>query len=874
MRKLLGCSTVLALALAGCSGSDGKDGAQGPQGIQGVPGSDGVNGVDGTNGQPGVDGTDGTDGTNGTNGTNGSNGLNGALAFLVTAEIPATLNVVIQSVTIASPPVVNFTVKDAAGRGAVGIKVDQNSQATMLRFSIAKLIAGVGGEPNSWRSYINANAQATAEYRGTLVDHMDGSYTYTFFNDITAGTITYEPTLTHRVAIELFGNVNDKALPVANAFYDFVPAGGAIETTRDIAATASCNECHGKLAVHGGRRTDVENCVVCHNPSTIDPDTGNTVNMPYMIHAIHGAATRAANGLPAYTIIGFNNSVNDFSEVTYPQNNALCNKCHKGTDPVLPDTSTADGDNWKNKPNMAACGACHNVDWASHHGGQTDNSGCLDCHSPGDSYGVSEVHAAENKSPNATEVVAGAANFTYDINEVTVNGSNQAVVRFKIQKDGVDVVFNDIDDAATALDKLNYAAGADIEAPPGTWTVVNGVLPGFNGSPSFLVAYGAAQDGINAPADINNFGKAAAQPVSISIAELFTGDSGSIVADTGGYYIATIVQQISRNSSTGVIDGSKTINAAFPSGATVRTVALQGYFSQKDIPTAHAVLARHTIAAVKSVSGEERRQVVDSAKCGNCHEWFEGHGGNRVYNINVCTTCHNPNLTSSGRTATVATATASVNSCAEIKQMYLDGYATRVEDTVEPHVGVAPCTNAADTLEAGKYYIYTSKSPLLYPEASNNLKDMIHGIHASAARSDPFQFVRVRSGKSYYFNFAEVTFPGILQNCETCHKPGTYTSVPENVLVSTVRIPATSGTDTTADIKTARNTVPNATDLVTTPVAGACSYCHDSPLAIGHMEQNGGYVNTDRTTVVGNAFETCEVCHGTGSMADVAIVHE
>ena len=36
--------------------------------------------------------------------------------------------------------------------------------------------------------------------------------------------------------------------------------------------------------------------------------------------------------------------------------------------------------------------------------------------------------------------------------------------------------------------------------------------------------------------------------------------------------------------------------------------------------------------------------------CLECHEAFEGHGGNRVNNVQVCVMCHNPQLTTSGRT--------------------------------------------------------------------------------------------------------------------------------------------------------------------------------------------------------------------------------
>jgi len=47
---------------------------------------------------------------------------------------------------------------------------------------------------------------------------------------------------------------------------------------------------------------------------------------------------------------------------------------------------------------------------------------------------------------------------------------------------------------------------------------------------------------------------------------------------------------------------------------------------------------------IKAVSGEARREVVDNAKCANCHDNFEGHGGNRVYDAQGCIVCHNPNI--------------------------------------------------------------------------------------------------------------------------------------------------------------------------------------------------------------------------------------
>ena len=48
----------------------------------------------------------------------------------------------------------------------------------------------------------------------------------------------------------------------------------------------------------------------------------------------------------------------------------------------------------------------------------------------------------------------------------------------------------------------------------------------------------------------------------------------------------------------------------------------------------------HTPSAVVTVTGDTaRRQVVDSDNCAKCHEWFEGHGGNRVFNAGSANSC-------------------------------------------------------------------------------------------------------------------------------------------------------------------------------------------------------------------------------------------
>ena len=67
----------------------------------------------------------------------------------------------IDSVTIASAPVVNFTVKDANGNGITGLGARNTSTPAALinfRFGIAKLVPGTNGSPSKWVNYIVTTA--------------------------------------------------------------------------------------------------------------------------------------------------------------------------------------------------------------------------------------------------------------------------------------------------------------------------------------------------------------------------------------------------------------------------------------------------------------------------------------------------------------------------------------------------------------------------------------------------------------------------------------------------------------------------------------------------------------------------------------------
>ena len=153
--------TGLILGLSGCGGSDGAQGPAGAAGPQGPAGNDGV-------GAPVFDLSNPSD----------------------VADMIADGNrlvVEITGATIASPPVINFTVADSKGVPVVGI------DGSSTRYTLVKLVPGTGNRFGYWQSYINQfetadgggeevlekALQATYE-RGSadrFVDNGDGSYT-------------------------------------------------------------------------------------------------------------------------------------------------------------------------------------------------------------------------------------------------------------------------------------------------------------------------------------------------------------------------------------------------------------------------------------------------------------------------------------------------------------------------------------------------------------------------------------------------------------------------------------------------------------------------------------------------------------------------
>ncbi len=263
----------------------------------------------------------------------------------------------------------------------------------------------------------------------------------------------YDMSQTHTVYVYATRNTADILGKdyYSDPWLDFRPDGGEITEQWASMATATCNTCHDPLALHGGRRRAIQGCILCHNPQSTDPDTGNTVDLKVMAHKIHMGADLPSvqAGIP-YQIIGYRGAVHDYSEVVFPQDIRNCWNCH------TPDA--AQNFVWYTYPARASCGSCHdNIDWETgegHAGGpQFNDSACAACHPP---EGTREFDASvigAHTIPTKSSQLAGLNMEITDVTGAVAGG--MPTVYFTLTNDDGTVV----DDIASLRTLTLRAAG-------------------------------------------------------------------------------------------------------------------------------------------------------------------------------------------------------------------------------------------------------------------------------------------------------------------------------------------------------------------------------------------------------------------------------
>ena len=335
-----------------------------------------------------------------------------------------------------------------------GVAVSDSTKFTKPSFGLVKLVEAAKGASTYWVSYTArfrtkdaAKApvlQSSNENSGTLTTNGDGTFSYKFAlpngstpgdirtiahahvassvgpaADTTIGTwtwnaaaktwteasttggdntgpntVAYEPTLTHRVAMTFQKVGAPNVDNLTNAYYDFVPDGSAVKTTRNIVTMNTCANCHAGVKLHSGYAT--EYCVTCHNKLTQDPFTADPVDFQRMIHKLHrGKDLPSVKAGGSYVI----NGTHDYSFNAFPGNIKDCTTCHSAT-ATKPDSTTVleNAAAWYTTPTKLACQTCHDSTAAlTHIDSQISSSGeqCTFCHSATSAYGldVKTVHS-------------------------------------------------------------------------------------------------------------------------------------------------------------------------------------------------------------------------------------------------------------------------------------------------------------------------------------------------------------------------------------------------------------------------------------------------------------------------------------------------
>jgi OmcA/MtrC family decaheme c-type cytochrome len=439
------------------------------------------------------------------------------------------------------------------------------------------------------------------------------------------------------------------------------------------------------------------------------------------------------------------------------------------------------------------------------------------------------VPSGGNATTNASYVAAsgfvpaGADIITYDVKSVdavpdaTISPSRRPQITFKLKRNGTDVIFQ------------TYVPGVTTE-----------MMPDFTGSPSVYFAFAVPQDGIGNPADFN-------ATVSGYLKKIWNGTAtgqgaGTLTGPDGSGYYTIKLTGVQVPSTATMFTGGVGYTYDLSTTPPLVQTNLPAYPWVPNIPLdgkAQGGLSVPPPNVWKTATGfTGRRAIVDNAKCQACHGALgvapTFHAG-QANDGPSCSFCHGSNLTRAGWSV------------------------------------------------GSSYYV--------------------HAIHARRKRALAYTWQAANADPSY----DEVAFPGTVTTCASCHLADTFdygsteslASVASRQLATvatgiySVDPLVNSTTFTTSpyvvadgittygsgfsfNAATGVTTQAAGTTLVLSAVTGACASCHDSAVAIEHMQASGGQYYVSRATALAasTAQEQCLICHGPGRVAAISAVHQ
>jgi OmcA/MtrC family decaheme c-type cytochrome len=863
----------------------------------------------------------GQDGSQGPAGAAGSAPVTSATGLTTDQQKALSVTGTVTSVTIGSDgkPVVNFTLKDSNGRGIVGLGYTSPSTSTTLKnlqFAMAQLVPGSGGSPSKWVSYIVTTTSGGlqrpgTDNTGTLVDHGDGSYTYTFFRSLTqlaatytASTdsgkadlgslsdLTYTPTRIHRLVIQVGGavrgtgtNTTDGSyvLPSVqmdhpvDVVYDFLPStGAAVPATdangREIVKIDKCFECHSRFTFHQdivrvtgftetpadswapGVRQDTRFCVVCHTDQRKYGRTNSTTTGSYATHDI------------AYS--GTVYRVNDLAVGNFP---VYIHKIHMAERLTIGNSNFAGlvFNEITFPQDVRNCVKCHDgTTGASNATAQGDHWKtnpnrlvCTACHDNVD-YNTGEITdpatgavtsphpgggQAWNTLTNPDGTCANCHTATTD--SITATTAPIPTTHLPVDTSSTPPRIADQDNLPTGTKKIAYelkTASVTVSGTPKLVSLKFRIL--VNGTAATL---------------------GSATPLAAPNDDLTGGPS---------FYLAYAIPQ---DGITNPADFNVSVNTSLANVAN----------GQRGTITAGPDTDGYYTATIGG--GTDAANSAGLVIPANATMVTAGFGfgafvqtGLTDYPAGLSLITSLVTQTASGYTARrVAVAKDNCNKCHE-------------------NLGTSPTFHSGNRNDPTVCAFCHTPWRSSHGWAARS-SSFIHMIHGSAKRSVKFNW----HATSTTAGFFDVTFPGILKRCETCHVAGAgaydlsgsvYTddffnrwlySVAATGSLDTTDITLSSwaatdmannsyasphnyGTNFTYTTSAGDGLGTNAQDtvLMISPIATVCFACHDTTLAKAHMEQNGASIYKPRSTALATK-EQCMICHGPGRVAAIKDMH-
>ena len=481
-----------------------------------------------------------------------------------------------------------------------GLPLDRAGVDTPGTVSISMIAATI---PNGQKQYVSyttrtvtaqtggaTGVQAASDSGGTFTANADGDYTYTFKTKAPSG---FDQSATHTVAVYGSRNLTSFGLSTyyASATLNFVPNGSAVTVTRDVVRDTACVKCHENLGFHGGSRVGVALCVLCHTTQSVDPNTGNTVDFPRMVHEIHmGAAAPSAQAGKPYQIYGFN-GYSDWQDVRFPGSGSIndprnCQACHD------PNSGAAQANAFLT-PNREACGGCHDdVNFATglNHVNlpQPDDSQCANCHTPQGELPFDASIMGAHVSP--TEY-SGLPGLVINILKVDNGSAGKApTITFTLKDSGGNAV------AANSLTATPNRLAAVLAGPTSDY--------GYTNFGSDVTTHGYVSE-----------------------------DATKATCGTDGTCVYQFLHAVPADAT-----GTFSIGMEGRRGFTINAG------TQAAVTTEYGAVNKVINFSVDGSPVVPRRKVVDIAKCNACHQSLSVHGENRNQ-IEMCVLCHNPSET-------------------------------------------------------------------------------------------------------------------------------------------------------------------------------------------------------------------------------------